>query len=73
MSKQTASKNTANGFAFLVVGFFGSLSYLVAFMVLILAFTVDKSWVPVNEWGYVAAGVSGWLLGALLDLKMSSR
>lgn len=73
MNKQTVTKNTVNGFAFLLTGVFGGLSYLVAFMVLILAFTVDNNWVPVNEWGYVAAGVSGWVLGALLEFKIFSR
>lgn len=73
MNKQTATKNTVNSFAFLLTGVFGGLSYLTALMLLVVAFTVDNNWVPVNELGYAAALVTGWLLGALLEFKIFSR
>ena len=59
--------------AFIMGGVWGRLSYLAAFMGLVLAFIFNAYWTPLNEWAYVAAGLGGWLLGAWLEIKWASK
>lgn len=59
--------------AFIMGGVWGTLSYLVALVGLILALTVSMYWIPLNEWLYGAVGFVGWLLGAWLEIKLASK